>query len=141
MEPEIQTKISLLAQCYQKMTGMTLTHTGLVNPRERAWFEFIKAGFTVPDLELVILWLKGRIRAKVRNPECLKFSNLIADPFKFEEELALAKAEKRNSKPFNPRDQVLLQARPVVAQVNPAETRNTAKPISEYIAKLREAAK
>ena len=138
MNTKLQDQITHLGEHYSRLTDMPLTHRGVVNPREFAWHQWIKAGFTEADLTLVVGWLKTRIRAKVRNPECLKFSNLIADPFKFEEELALARAEKRNAKPARDARQVVLaQARPVVCE---PVTTMTAKPIGEYIAALREAA-
>lgn len=135
----IQDTITQLGACYTRLTGMPLTHRGVVNPREFAWHQWIKAGFVEADLVDVVTWLKTRIKAGVRHPECLKFSNLIADPYRFEEELALAKAERRNAKPVrDARERVLAQARPVVSE--PVRITSTAKPIAEYIRALREAA-
>lgn len=137
MNSDIQTQISLLGTCYTKLTGFQLRHSGACNPRERFWFEWIKAGFTISDLETVILWLKGRIRSGVRRPECLKFHNLIEDPFRFEEELQLAKAEKRNAKPApSPHEKVVSAFR----ACDPVPPITDAKHVSELIQNLRAAA-
>ena len=139
MTGDIQSQISCFASAYAKLTGFNLQHRGVFDHRERAWFDFIKAGFSIADLETVILHLKRGIREGKRNPGALRFSNLIERADLFGEELELAKAQKRNLRPApTPRERVMQQARPVVCDQTQGDT---AKPISFYIEQLREAAK
>jgi len=140
--PDTKSKIECLALCYKKITGIDLKHMGIIDHRERSWFEFLRAGFTVQDLETVLLWLKKGIREDKRQIGCLRFSNLVERLDRFGEELAMAKAENRNARPApTPKERVLAQARPVAVDVPPAGYTNTAKPISYWIEQMREAAK
>lgn len=66
---------------------------GLRFNRESAWVDFIRAGFTKTDLEAVLNRLVRMVEQGERRPECLKFSNTIEQPDRFEEELAMIKAE------------------------------------------------
>lgn len=61
--------------------------------RESSWVDFIRAGFTKTDLEAVLNRLVRMVEQGERRPECLKFSNTIEQPDRFEEELAMIKAE------------------------------------------------
>lgn len=105
--------------------------------RERAWVEFVRAGFTAEDLRTVIHYLQVQIKAGERRPGCLRFRNLIERLEDFEEELSLAKIElKRKRPPLTANEKIIAQReRPVNDHVQ-----HTAKPISDYIAKLRKAA-
>jgi hypothetical protein len=139
--PEMQATIDRYALCYQKLTGFKLPHTGVFDHRSHAWFTFIKAGYTLQDLETVLVWLNGKIRKAERNTGAIRFSNLIERPDLFGEELNMARAETRNAKPaITSREQVLQQARPVVAEPT-KPVQSSAKPISFWIEKMREAAK
>lgn len=80
--------------------------------RECAWLNYLKRGLTAEHLQLVILHLKMRIRAQVRHPECLKFSNLFGDEDaldRFEEELGQAEVAMRR-KPADPERVSVLRA-------------------------------
>lgn len=61
--------------------------------RESAWMEFIRAGFTVDDLKAVLQRLVRLVEQGERRPEALKFSNVVEGLDRFEEELAMIKAE------------------------------------------------
>jgi hypothetical protein len=61
--------------------------------RESSWVEFIRAGFTKADLEAVLHRLLRLIECGERRPEALKFSNVVEGLDRFEEELAMIKAE------------------------------------------------
>lgn len=135
----IEAKIQLYISCYEKFTHLRLNYAGVCNPRMQAWMEFVKQ-FTVEDLELVIVWLKELIRKGQRREEALLFRNLIQDPYKFEEDLAMAKAWKRNRPIFTNKDRVVASMHPVVAQVKPSDGKITAKPISQLINEMRQAA-
>lgn len=132
----MQEEINRLDLAYQKLTNRAFRTGGIVTGREQGWVAFINAGFTVADLETVVLWIKGKILAGIYHEPRLAWRRLIADLQNFEDELATAKAEKRNAKPQpTPRDRVLSQARPTVVESVSADV--TAKPIGDYIAKLR----
>jgi hypothetical protein len=143
MITDTQAKISLLVSCFEKMTHMKMPR-GVCNPYERTLFELVQAGVTANDLELVLRWLKLRIDAGVRNPECRKPGNLFRCHYSFLEELELARAEMRNQKPaITPKEQVLAQARPIVAQVQPKDAKSKARRADEvakyWIDQMRQA--
>jgi len=94
--PDMRERILALHGRYVDLTGYPLNCTP---PREWAWFEWIKGGFTAADLEIVIRHLNRGIRAGQRYPAALRFSNLIGDLERFEEDLAMAKAVSRKSAP------------------------------------------
>ena len=76
--------------------------------RENAWREWCQFGdwkWTAEDLARVIGYLRAQIRNDKRNDGALKFSNLIGQPDKFEEDLALARAASKQvhaGKPYRP---------------------------------------
>lgn len=65
----------------------------LTTDRAYWWGAWVKRGFVIDDLQLVITAIRNGIKSKRRYPEALKWSNLIQDLDKFEEDLALVKAE------------------------------------------------
>lgn len=80
---------------YQARTGYALTYNFA---REASWAQWMQwSGWTWGEKELarVIGYLKEEIRREKRNPGALKFSNLIGDPGRFEEDLQLAKESSR----------------------------------------------
>ena len=71
----------------------------LTPERERYWKLFVDAGFTQDDLTLVCKYLNREIANGSRNLGALKFSNMVADLERFEEDLALARPTLRPRKP------------------------------------------
>lgn len=69
-------------QLYCQLTGQSL-RLGL--DRERQWYEWLQAGFTLLDLRRVIAYLQREIRQGRRNVGALKLSNLL-QPDRFEED-------------------------------------------------------
>lgn len=105
--------------------------------RQYWWGQWKSRGFTMEDLRLVIGHLQRGIKDGKRYPGSLKWSHLIQQTDSFEEELNVARAEKRNLKPApSPKAVAQQQFSPVVAS---AKTEDTAKPASYWIAKLRAA--
>lgn len=136
--PELQKKIDAYADAYAKITGFRLNVRGIFCDRVTFWYQFIQAGFSIEDMEFVLRHLMAKVRKGDRNIGCLRFSNLIERPDRFEEELGLAHAEKRNAvKPMTPKESVI-RAMPTVRQGSPVEPM-TAKPVGAYIAALRQA--
>lgn len=86
------------------MTGLNLE---LTMQRIYTWEAWTTHGWTREDLRVCIRYLKGRIRERVRQPECLKFRNLIERPDIFEEELSMAHALSRRPKPNPEKDATL----------------------------------
>ncbi len=74
-------------QLYGQLTGQTL---GLHFDRERLWYEFLRAGFTLQDLRQVIRYLQKEIRHGRRNVGSLKLSNLLQLD-RFEEDLNISR--------------------------------------------------
>ncbi len=90
--PEMAAAVEKLHAVYARSTGFELR---LDYARIRAWHDFIQAGLGEADLALVVGYLRRKIAAGDRNPGALKFSNLIVQLDRFEEDLALARAENR----------------------------------------------
>lgn len=69
-------------QLYCQLTGQNLR---LGFDRERQWYEWLRAGFTLEQLRRVIAYLQREIRHGRRNVGALKLSNLL-QPDRFEED-------------------------------------------------------
>jgi hypothetical protein len=72
---------------YCHWTGQTLS---LRFDRERLWYEFFRAGFTLQDLGQVVRYLQKEIRHTRRNVGALKLSNLLQLD-RFEEDLSISR--------------------------------------------------
>lgn len=138
MIPEMQARCNVLDTAYQKLSGARFRGRGVITGREEAWVRFCNAGFTLNDLERVIVWLKGRIRIGKRDIGALRFSTLIGELSRFQEELSLCDADSRKRVP-TPRDRVLAQARPVIGAGTPGLASDTAKTARGALASLFEA--
>jgi hypothetical protein len=80
-------QLEQLHQTYGRLTGQNLSW-GF--ERERLWFEFLRAGFTLADLVQVVGYLQKEIRHTRRNVGALKLSNLL-QPDRFEEDLNISR--------------------------------------------------
>ena len=80
-------KLSELHQTYCRLTGQNVS---LRFDRERLWFEFHRAGFTLADLIQVVRFLQKEIRHTRRNVGALKLSNLLQLD-RFEEDLNISR--------------------------------------------------
>ena len=76
-------QITAAHQLYCQLTGQSLR---LGFDRERQWYEWLRAGFTLADLRRVVAYLQREIREGRRNVGALKLSNLL-QPDRFEEDL------------------------------------------------------
>jgi hypothetical protein len=70
---------------YCQLTGQALR---LGFERERQWYDWLRAGFTLEDLRRVVTYLQREIREGRRNVGALKLSNLL-QPDRFEEDLQI----------------------------------------------------
>ena len=75
--------IAAAHQLFCQLTGQVLR---LGFDRERQWYEWLRAGFSLQDLRRVIVYLQREIREGRRNVGALKLSNLL-QPDHFEEDL------------------------------------------------------
>lgn len=130
---------------YCRLTGMPVA----LNMNRIYWWSIWRGrGNTIEDLRLVVEYLKNEMAQKPprRWPGALKFSNLIVNEDRWEEDLNLARCWKRAQKPKSDAKARVLAAREqrVDAVDIPACT-VTAKPIGDLIPKLlqqmRDAAK
>jgi len=80
-------------QLYCQLTGQSLR---LAFDRERAWYELLRAGYTLDDLARVIAYLQHEIRAARRNVGALKLSNLLQLD-RFEEDLQISRVRLRSA--------------------------------------------
>lgn len=85
--PSIPAQLEQLHQTYCRLTGQNLS---LRFDRERLWFEFLRAGFTLADLVQVVRYLQREIRHTRRNVGALKLSNLLQLD-RFEEDLNISR--------------------------------------------------
>ena len=90
--------ISQAHQLYCQLTGQTLR---LAFDRERAWYELLRAGYTLQDVRTVVGYLQREIRAARRNVGALKLSNLL-QPDRFEEDLQISRVSLRPPPPVQP---------------------------------------
>lgn len=98
----MQSQIEQAHVRYCELTGQRLP---LRFDRQRQWYELLRAGFTVQDVETVVRYLQREIREGRRYVGALKLSNLL-QPDRFEEDLHIR--------------QVRLQATPSQPPVGPA---------------------
>src|SRR5881396_1714301 len=91
-------KLSELHQTYCRLTGQNLSWRF---DRERLWFEFHRAGFTLADLIQVVRFLQKEIRHTRRNVGALKLSNLLQLD-RFDEDLNISRVRLRPSPPREP---------------------------------------
>jgi hypothetical protein len=75
-------QITAAHQLYCQLTGQNLR---LGFDRERQWYEWLRAGFTLEHLRRVVAYLQREIRHGRRNVGALKLSNLL-QPDRFEED-------------------------------------------------------
>lgn len=80
-------------ELYCRLTAQKLS---LRFDRERLWYEFFRAGFSLEDLKTVIAYLQKEIRASRRNVGALKLSNLLQLD-RFEEDLNISKVRLRSA--------------------------------------------
>jgi hypothetical protein len=83
----VPTLLVQLHQTYCRLTGQNLS---LRFDRERLWFEFLRAGFSLADLLQVVRYLQKEIRHTRRNVGALKLSNLLQLD-RFEEDLHISR--------------------------------------------------
>ena len=83
----VPAQLEQLHQTYCRLTGQNLS---LRFDRERLWFEFLRAGFTLADLGQVVRYLQKEIRHTRRNVGALKLSNLLQLD-RFEEDLNISR--------------------------------------------------
>jgi len=86
-------------QLYCQLTGQSLR---LGFDRERQWYEWLRAGFTLEDLRRVISYLQREIRQGRRNVGALKLSNLL-QPDRFEEDFNIQRVRLEPPPPAPPR--------------------------------------
>jgi len=85
-------------QLYCQLTGQSLR---LGFDRERQWYEWFRAGFTLEDLRRLIPYLQREIRQGRRNVGALKLSNLLQLD-RFEEDLLISRVRLRPAPPTVP---------------------------------------
>ena len=122
-------QIECLHQSYCRLTGQNLA---LRFDRERLWFEFLRAGFTLADLLQVVRYLQKEIRYSRRNVGALKLSNLL-QPDRFEEDLNISRVRLT---PSPPRPQAPAALQPPTR--SPAEQERGRQRALEQLRQLKE---
>jgi hypothetical protein len=130
----MRTQIETLHALYNQITGFNLVLAEY--GRERFWYEFLKKGFTEPDLRLVLTYIKQQIKAGKKGQGSLRFSYLIERPDMFEEERAFAKTALLSRKPQPTEKEKVIQVfRPQVAE---STLSINCKPVRDIMPKLFE---
>ena len=101
-------QLQQLHQTYGRLTGQNLS---LRFDRERLWFEFLRAGFTLADLIQVVRYLQKEIRHARRNIGALKLSNLLQLD-RFEEDLNISRVRLTPEPPPQPQARLAPTASP-----------------------------
>ena len=125
---ELAAQLAQLHQTYCRLTGQNLTWRF---DRERLWFEFLRAGFTLADLIQVVRYLQKEIRQSRRNVGALKLSNLL-QPDRFEEDLNISRV-RLYSEPLHPQPSPAL-----VPTCSPAEQEQGRQRALAQLRELRE---
>jgi hypothetical protein len=84
-------QITRAHELYCRLTGQDLP---MRYDRQRQWFELLRAGHTLADIEHVVRYLQREIHAARRNVGALKLSNLL-QPDRFEEDLGISRLRVR----------------------------------------------
>lgn len=124
----IPAQLEQLHQTYCRLTGQNLS---LRFDRERLWFEFLRAGFTLADLTQVVRYLQREIRHTRRNVGALKLSNLLQLD-RFEEDLNISRVRLTAATP-TPQKPVV-----VVPTCSPAEQERGRQRALEQLRQLKE---
>ena len=96
-------QIARAHELYCRLTGQDLP---MRYDRQRQWFELLRAGHTLADIEHVVRYLQREIHATRRNVGALKLSNLL-QPDRFEEDLGISRpARSPVPKPSPPASEV-----------------------------------
>jgi hypothetical protein len=82
--------LAQLEQLHQTYCRLTAQNLSWRFDRERLWWDFLHAGFTLADLTQVIRYLQKEIRHTRRNVGALKLSNLLQLD-RFEEDLNISR--------------------------------------------------
>jgi hypothetical protein len=85
-------------QLYCQLTGQSLS---LGFDRERMWYELLRLGYGLQQVQNVIRYLQREIRHGRRNVGALKLSNLL-QPDRFEEDLNISTVQLHLKKPIPP---------------------------------------
>ncbi len=104
---------------YCALTGLEVPYTMQLH---YAYEACIVAGFGEPDLACVIRYVKHKIKEGKRPKESLLPRNLIMRTDFFGEDLAIARAESRNSRAETPRQEILRAAGRPVERGTPAKS-------------------
>lgn len=126
--PSLLAELEQLHQSYCRLTGQNLSWRF---DRERLWFEFHHAGFTLADLTQVIRYLQKEIRHTRRNVGALKLSNLLQLD-RFEEDLNISRV-RLSAQPPRPEPATLLPP-----TCSPAEQERGRQHALEQLRQLKE---
>jgi hypothetical protein len=128
LPPSIPAQLEQLHQTYCRLTGQNLS---LGFDRERLWFEFLRAGFTLADLVQVVRYLQREIRHARRNVGALKLSNLLQLD-RFEEDLQISRVRLTAPAPVAPKPAV------AAPRCSPAEEEHGRQRALEQLHQIKE---
>lgn len=104
MNPPTSADTEKIHAQYKALAGLDVPYTMQAH---FMWESWLAAGFNEPDLACVIRYLKSKIKDGKRPKESLLPRNLIQRTDFFGEDLAIARAEARNTHTPNARERIL----------------------------------
>ena len=126
-----QTNSDLIEALHQTFCALTGTEPRL-KVWERAWFDFVQAGYTQDDLRCTLLWLNRENRRNdfKRSTSIMK---LIGNGLEqFDDYLATARAIERNHKPVTAKQKVVQEFRRFQESEVPAAARQIGQIIQQF---------
>ena len=104
MTPPTTTELQNLHARYCLCTGLDIKFTMV---HGYIWERWLYEGYTEPDLELTVRYIRRLIAKGQRKPESLKFKLLVEDCARFADDFAMAKAQSRIKPVQQDRESVL----------------------------------
>lgn len=125
----IAAQVEQLHACYSTFVHCRMPLTFSVR---EGWERWLFAGFTKPDLELVLRYWQKQIKRGM-SPGVLRFRRLIRDTETFSEDLVLARIDKNGCRSRTPKERVVQQYERPVGEGTPALTPVTAKSAADWM--------
>lgn len=129
---DITKQIEELHAAWNAATGQQLRLRSFDYQQQWGYHQFIKAGFSIDDLRVVVAYLQKAIKKGTRLEGSLRWSNCVGDVLRFDEDLSAARAALRVKQP-TPKDRIVRQYERPVGEGTPALTPMTAKSAGEWI--------
>lgn len=140
MNPPTTQQTQAIHSAYKALTGLDVPYTMQLH---YAWEQWLINGWQEPDLACVVRYIKVKIKEGKRPKESLLPRNLIQRTDFFAEDLAIARAESRNTRTETPRQSILRSAGMATekkTEARPAGSVLEGDALKEFMAKCKQEA-